>query len=333
MLRELKRNAASFAVFKSHSQVAKTVDLLKDDKGVLRSKKEFVELSRKLDSKYNKRYLGTEYDHAVTTARAARKWDDIQRTKRLYPNLIYKAINDDRTRQLHRKWDGITLPVEHPFWKSHYPPNDWGCRCTVTRTQKPIDAKGYDVEDMPKLPKQFNTNTGQTGRIFDESHPYFSDGAGDAKAVAQRLKQHKLEYPDYTYLKDAKVSVSPWADTADYINNLRIGSGLAKAFKWDVKIRPDVQNIKTGIGRKGYSNPEFLIDGMYGDVKSVLSLKRLDAYGEALKQGAEVLILEIKSKQTVERIMAMISGQIKVRGGNAFKRIVVVKDGKYYQYE
>ncbi|HWO99182.1 MAG TPA: phage minor head protein [Methylococcus sp.] len=32
-------------------------------------------------------------------------------------------------RPLHLAWDGLTLPADDPFWKTHAPPNGWGCRC------------------------------------------------------------------------------------------------------------------------------------------------------------------------------------------------------------
>lgn len=335
MLKELRRNAASFAAFKSHSQIAATVDLLKDQKGNLREWADFKKEALKLDKDYNTRWLRTEYDHAVTTSRAARKWDDIQRTKKNYPNLIYKAINDDRTRQLHRKWDGIILPVDHPFWKNHYPPNDWGCRCTVGRTKAAPDTKGYDVNDMPRLPRQFNTNAGQTGRVFDKSHPYFANGSGSASTISQRIKAHKNKYPDYTFLKDKGVSASPWADAADFANNLRVGAGLSRSLKWEIKIRPHLDNFKTGIGATGQSNPELLINGFLGEIKTVG--RNINAgWKKAKAQGAEIIVFELSEELSVEQARRQIKGELSDRArrgkGSPFKEIILLKSGKYEIY-
>lgn len=39
-------------------------------------------------------------------------------------------------RPLHVAWNGLTLPPAHGFWKTHFPPNGWGCHCRVTAVAK-----------------------------------------------------------------------------------------------------------------------------------------------------------------------------------------------------
>jgi uncharacterized protein with gpF-like domain len=39
-------------------------------------------------------------------------------------------------RPLHVSWDGLTLPPEHPFWQTHFPPNGWGCHCRCIAVSK-----------------------------------------------------------------------------------------------------------------------------------------------------------------------------------------------------
>jgi len=39
-------------------------------------------------------------------------------------------------RPLHVAWDGLTLPPEHEFWQAHFPPNGWGCHCSVSAASK-----------------------------------------------------------------------------------------------------------------------------------------------------------------------------------------------------
>ena len=39
-------------------------------------------------------------------------------------------------RPLHVAWDGLTLPPEHPFWQTHFPPGGWGCHCRCIAVPK-----------------------------------------------------------------------------------------------------------------------------------------------------------------------------------------------------
>lgn len=50
--------------------------------------------------------------------------------------LQYSTAGDERVRRSHRTLDGITLPMESKFWDWYYPPNGWGCRCTVIQRRK-----------------------------------------------------------------------------------------------------------------------------------------------------------------------------------------------------
>ena len=45
----------------------------------------------------------------------------IQDHKDRFPYLMYDAVNDSRTRPQHLEWDGLVLPVDHSFWKTHRP--------------------------------------------------------------------------------------------------------------------------------------------------------------------------------------------------------------------
>lgn len=48
------------------------------------------------------------------------------------PFWRYVSVLDGRTRPRHRAWHNTVLRADDPWWRTHYPPNGWGCRCTVT---------------------------------------------------------------------------------------------------------------------------------------------------------------------------------------------------------
>lgn len=66
----------------------------------------------------------------------------------------FQAILDDETRDNHRACDGIVLPVNDPFWKTHTPPLGYNCRCTLI----PLNEEN-EVEDNinPNIPASEKT--------------------------------------------------------------------------------------------------------------------------------------------------------------------------------
>lgn len=47
-----------------------------------------------------------------------------------FPFAMYKHSDSVvHPRPLHLSWDGLVLPVNHPFRKTHATPNGWGCEC------------------------------------------------------------------------------------------------------------------------------------------------------------------------------------------------------------
>lgn len=90
------------------------------------------------------------YSTNLRMARAAGQWKRIQQLKEVAPYLMYSAIMDDRTRPLHRKWHRTVLPVDHPWWNTHFPPCGWNCRCTTVQlTEDELQRRGLKVSDMP----------------------------------------------------------------------------------------------------------------------------------------------------------------------------------------
>lgn len=50
---------------------------------------------------------------------------------RARPYLRYVASSAKEPRREHRQWYNLVLPADHEFWKTHTPPNGWGCKCGV----------------------------------------------------------------------------------------------------------------------------------------------------------------------------------------------------------
>lgn len=85
------------------------------------------------------------YDTNLRVARGAGRWERYRRTAAAFPYLRGVTARDERVRHPprsplsdHRAFDGLILPVSHPFWSRWFVPLGFRCRCSViqmTRSQ------------------------------------------------------------------------------------------------------------------------------------------------------------------------------------------------------
>lgn len=169
---QLRRNIYTFAAFKNHSNIKDMVDFLQED-GKVVSFSDFKAKAEQIGKVYNINWLKSEYNTALAQSDMAVKWSDIQRDKERLPLLQYDAVGDERTRPAHAALDGVTLPVDDPFWDEFYPPNGWGCRCTVRQLADGELKKPTIIPNDTEIPMSFRNNTGKTGQLYSEDHPYF----------------------------------------------------------------------------------------------------------------------------------------------------------------
>lgn len=77
------------------------------------------------------RRLRTIYWANIRSSHAAGEWARTIATRDFLPYLRYKVSLAAEKRKEHLSWVGTTLPVEHRWWRTHYPPNGWNCQCRV----------------------------------------------------------------------------------------------------------------------------------------------------------------------------------------------------------
>lgn len=99
-----------------------------------------------------KHYLDNVFRTNIQSAYGHGRWQQQQRNKDKRQYLMYSAINDSRVRPAHLALNRIVLPIDHPFWLTHYPPVGYRCRCScIALTEK--QALKYGITPDDKLPE------------------------------------------------------------------------------------------------------------------------------------------------------------------------------------
>lgn len=75
------------------------------------------------------RRLKTIYNTNLRTAHSEGQWARILDSADTLPYLMYDHTPSKWERKEHAAWDGLILPVTHPFWQTHNTPCGWGCKC------------------------------------------------------------------------------------------------------------------------------------------------------------------------------------------------------------
>lgn len=87
------------------------------------------------------------YDTNIRTAYSAGHWQQMQAAKRMRPYGRYVHGQSVHPREQHLAWNGKVVPLDDPWWNYRWPPNGWGCKCSVTSvSEKELERYGWTVE-------------------------------------------------------------------------------------------------------------------------------------------------------------------------------------------
>lgn len=195
MRRRLERSNYIFSGIKTFHELNEAFPSLIDENGNRKPFERFLNDVHKIDQTYNRNYLRAEYNFVQASAEMAAKWEQFAEDGDHY-NLQYRTAGDDKVRPQHAALNGVTLPMGDPFWESYYPPNSWGCRCTVVQVRKskyPLtpqdEAMARGEEALQRDTKGvFRFNAGKEQKSVPDYNPYTIRRCNDCDLAKGKTK-------------------------------------------------------------------------------------------------------------------------------------------------
>lgn len=182
------------------------------------------------------RRLRVIYDTNMRMAHSAGRWERFTRSAATRPFMTYHHTPQEHPRERHQAWDKITLPITHAFWKTHYTPNGWGCKCYVTSERKAD--KVTSEEDLQasgaydQVPWT-NKRTGETTMVPKGVDKGFDYNVGQARLAG--LQAPAMPEPQRPYVVgDRQPRALPSAPTP-------------RPLPPNVKVRPDLPAEPTAV--------------------------------------------------------------------------------------
>lgn len=113
---------------------------------------------------------------------------------------IYRHGESKEPRPQHLSWNGVALEPGHAFWRTHYPPSDWGCSCYVVgaSSARMVARLGGDLSKA--LPDNWRSIDLKTGQMVGIGKGWgYAPGASVAETVNALAK--KIGSWDYRVAK------------------------------------------------------------------------------------------------------------------------------------
>lgn len=175
-------NVADFAAAEQHAMMNDILEAVDDADS---------EDYENICEKYNLTYAETENEQALYAAGIAGWWIN-QSSDAL---ITYMTQGDERVRESHQVLEGLTFP-KNAFPAGLIPPIDWRCRCyLLSDGNEAYVQASIKTDHLKKVNPVFRESLTKKGRIFSESHPYFTPAFRKNRKIQiiiQKLKDKLL---------------------------------------------------------------------------------------------------------------------------------------------
>lgn len=124
---------------------------------------------------------------------AQEKYRNLREMQDVFPYWQYLSMGDEKVRSSHAALNGLILPADDPFWRDHFPPWEWNCRCQVVGvTQEEYDAAATAGPGLPTDPDERAAGWKLPPAALDRLHDggQLEDGSGTPANVARTSSFH-----------------------------------------------------------------------------------------------------------------------------------------------
>ncbi len=131
------------------------------------------------------------YETNLRASYQAGRWQQVQAVKNTRPYLIYRHSHSVLSpRAEHVAWDGLVVRQDDPWVKAHWPPNGYGCKCTMfTLSERDLQRLGKSGPDTPPDDGTYDwkdPNTGEVHQFPVGIQPFWDYTPGASLAARSR---------------------------------------------------------------------------------------------------------------------------------------------------
>ncbi len=221
------------------------------------------------------RRLKIIYNTNKRTARASARWQRIQKTKDTFPYLQYRKSTSENKRLDHKRYYGLVLHVDHPFWQLIFPPNGYGCKCrTKQLTAKEAEKIGISDDFELEFEDFKNPRTGKTIQVPKGIEPSFAHNHDNNRL--QNVLKLAREKHGVTFMENTeKQAVKIWRDLSNSLHKEQ-GIHILKEFEGKSLPPPKKWKLVSRMGKGFYYKHYDLFNG--------LDLTRSNAFANAMAE-------------------------------------------------
>lgn len=198
-----RSQSVSIAGLGSLEQIKAIIDLVKD---VMDNGGTFADFQKQvkagqLEVTLSKARLDNIFRTNIQAAYSRGRYEQQMRVSFIRPYWMYDAINDSRTRPTHKAMDGVILHHTNPWWKTHYTPNGYRCRCTIiSLTEAQARKRGISPLAPEVDPDEgWDYSVGESySKTVDDALDGFTTGDPKTKAAEDAAKKRVKEQRDST---------------------------------------------------------------------------------------------------------------------------------------